>query len=180
MRTFKNAVFTAAIFVFCFLALVGQSLAQNESSEPSKLKILKNPQVSIDDSIIRKVGETEPRLALALINIRKLNVEFTWAQVNFSSMDYTFDDVEKHLTEPLDSEYYDQVKKGAAQSLARDGIVIRYDVSLKENPGTGTLSLNVSLVSGAGKSLELILQRTVFGSGKNQSEGFKATSYQFK
>lgn len=151
---------------------------EGRAPESCKLKLLKNSQVSVADSFIREVGGIDPRLAIALLNVSRIKAEFTFARINFSSLIYTFEDVDNHITQSFDSPYFKQIKKLSAEHLTKDGIVITYEVLISENRG-GSYSLTISPLNG-GTAIELNLQPATFGTGKNQSEGFKATSYQFK
>jgi hypothetical protein len=150
------------------------------TSESCKLKLISNSHVSISDSIIREVGAIDTRLAIALINVSRIKAEYNFARISFSSLNYTFDDVENHLAQPGGSAYFKQIKKLAGESLAKDGIVITYEISIHENRGANSHVLSITPVEGAGMSIDLDLQSATFGKGKYQSEGFKAVSFQFK
>jgi hypothetical protein len=149
------------------------------SPENCKVKAIANPLVSIPDSMIREVGASEPRLALALINVRDIKVEFDVARVNFTSLEYTFDDVENHLTQAPGSPYFEQLGKRMKESYAKNPHVFTYDVSITAGRTGGSSNLSVSLAGGE-KSIQIELQPATFGKGKDISEGFKAVSYQIK
>lgn len=144
-----------------------------------KLKMLTNPQVSIDESMIRAVAGADTRLAIALINVSKIRAEFTTARISFSSLDYTLDDVNNHLSQAPDSAYFREIRKQAGENLASGKNVISYQVSIGENRAGGT-TLTVSPMNGKGASVDVELQRATFGRGVTASEGFKALTFQVR
>jgi hypothetical protein len=129
--------------------------------------------------MVREIGATDARLALAVRSISKIKAEFTVARINFTSVEYTFDDVENQLTQPAGSPYYKKLAERIKDSLARGGGPVSYDVSIIENNGNGSFILSVSPVKG-GAAVDIQLQRATFGEGKNLSEGFKTISYQIR
>jgi hypothetical protein len=144
------------------------------------VKGLSNPQVSISDSIIREIGAVDPRLALVVLNVSRIKAEFTVARVNFTPVVYTFDDVEIQLTRPSDPAYLKQLQQRISDSFANGGSVVSYEVLISPNTGTDSFNLSVSRTGETGESVDVNLQRASFGKGKNQSQGFKAVSYQIK
>jgi hypothetical protein len=148
-------------------------------SAPCQPKVLKHAQVSIEDDIIRQVGAADTRLAIALINLSKIKVEFNAAKINFSSMDLTMEDVENHLVQPSGSPYYKEMRRRSGEAMAKDGVVITYDISINSTK-SDSFVMNVTPAQGAGRSIELTLEKAVSSRGADQSEGFKAISYQFK
>jgi hypothetical protein len=128
--------------------------------------------------MIREIAAGDARLALALIDVRELEVGFDVAQVNFTSFEYTFYDVENRLTQAPGFFYFEQLEI-IRSSYARDPNVISYDVSIAGDRADGSANLSVSLVGGE-KSIELELQPAAFVSGADMPDGFKAVSYQIK
>ena len=143
-------------------------------------KALSNPQLAIPDSIIREIGAADARLAVTLISLGKIKAEFSMARINLSTLEYTLDDVENQLTQPADSPYFKLLVQRVNETLAKDRTIVTYDVTIAENRGSNSFTLNVSPAGKSGAAVELVLQRATFGEGKNLSEGFKAISYQIR
>jgi len=144
--------------------------------------ILKNPQVKISNTVIQDVANSDPRMALALVEIREIIVEFREAKIYLSPIEYTSQDVIGHFVQTHDSNYFKEIKERTAKLLAGGATPILYDVSISENRGSDALTLTIRSADSrlAFSSLELNLKKATLGKGKNQSDGFKVTGWQFK
>jgi hypothetical protein len=144
-------------------------------------KILGHPQVAISDKIVAQVGEQDPRMAIALINVRKIAVEFKVAKVNFAPINYTTEDVVNHITQPHDSPYFASIKKRAADAFAGGGSPVVYDISITEgrSPDTVVLTVRSADSSALHSSIELTLSKAMSGKDKNVAADFQVTGWEF-
>jgi hypothetical protein len=129
--------------------------------------------------MIREIGAADARLALAVRSVSTIKAEFTVARINYTSVEYTFDDVENQLTQPADSPYYKKLAERVKASFANGGGVVTYEVSIAEGKGDGSFTLSISPAVKGGAAVDIQLQRAALG-GKNAPEGFKALSYQIR
>ncbi len=166
--------------------LTGACIAHNDRGSGDNTlcspKILGHVQVKISDKIIMNVASYDPRMAIALINVGKIAVEFNQARISFSPIEYTFDDVENHLSQSYNSSYFTALKLKAGEALKAGGTPVLYEVSITEDVSSNSVILTVrsSDPSALRSSIELNLSKITFGKGKNESGGFKAINWQFK
>ncbi len=141
-------------------------------------KILKNPQVKISDRLIMEMANSDPRLAIALINLRNMRVEFREARVSLAPIDFTIEDVANHLLLSDHSEYFKALKKTAGDLFTNGGIPVLYEFFISDD--FATMTVKSGDLSKSFSAVELNLIKVTFGKGKNQSDGFRVSGWQFK
>lgn len=91
-----------------------QGLMRLASNEKVKL--------NISDEVIRAIGKTHPRAALALVSLRKLPpLGFSEGRINSAPVELTQADVEGHLESSRKStKYFAQLKQRVQESFSQD------------------------------------------------------------
>jgi hypothetical protein len=117
---------------------------------------------------------------VALIQLRTTKVAFTKAQISIAPVDFTADDVEKHLTLPDDSKYFSDMGVKAGELFKNGAEPIVYKFAIAEDAESRTATLTVKTSDVAFSNIEFNLVKTTFGKGTNQSEGFRISSWQIK
>jgi len=143
--------------------------------------VLKNPQVKISNKIIQEVANSDPKMAIVLVEIREIMVEFREAKIFLSPLELTSQDVISHFLQTHDSRYFKEIKERTGELLANGGTPILYDVSISEDlSDSAILTIRSTDNRVAFPSLELNLKKATLGKGKNQSDGFKVSGWRFK
>jgi hypothetical protein len=137
--------------------LIGTCTPENDSPElggnsPGKkgdcsLKILKKPLIIMSDSIIHDLSRANPRVALALINIRSIKAEFKEGKISFAPIELTDKDVEKQLTLPKSSRYFEERAAKIKEAFASQQEPIVYEFFFDRDDSANIFSLRISAVS---------------------------------
>jgi hypothetical protein len=158
----------------------GRGLVEN--GEKDKLcapKILEEPQIRISDEIVREVGRSNPRLALVLISVRNISVEFHQGSVSAAPIEVTQTDVENYLTLPRTDEYFKTVRRKAGEAFANKQEPIVYNFSVVKDTFTRKTSLEIRRENNS-ETLTVDLSETSKISGESQTTILEATSWRVK
>jgi hypothetical protein len=140
-------------------------------------KVLEYSPVSVPDNIIRDIARFNPHAALALIRIRNLKLEFTQGKVNFAPVELTKEDVEKHLTLPESSDYFEEIRAKVRDIFTNKQEPIVYEFVLNKDGANPSLHINAINSTYSSSSFEINLSRVSFGRDENESTRFEATSW---
>lgn len=135
--------------------------------------------VNVPDGMIRAIGRINPQAAIALINIRDIKLEFKEGKVNLLPLEFTAEDVEKHLTLSESSAYFEEQKAKAREAFAQKQEPIVYEFHLSSDDDANAYSLRLGVVNPAGSSssFEIVLSKKAAGRGLLKSVRFDATSW---
>lgn len=154
-------------------------VGQESNCSPKALKALDHSLVYVPDSVIREIGHLNPQAALALISIRDIKLEFNIGKVSLFPIELTTEDVEKHLTQPESSDYFEERKAKARKAFAskQEPIVYEFHLNKDDDANAFSLSLNALRPIPSSSSFEINLSKVSVGSGENKSTRFDAISW---
>jgi hypothetical protein len=142
-------------------------------------KVLTHSLVNVPDEMIRDIGLLNPQAALALISVRNIKMEFNEGRVNLFPIKLTTEDVEKHLTLPKSSDYFEAQEAKIREAFANAQAPIGYEFFLNRDDNANAFSLRIKAVSPTGtpSSFEINLSKVSAGRGEDESIRFDATSW---
>ena len=153
-----------------------------EGSSNCSPKMLDHSLVNVSDSMIRDIARLNPQAASALISIRDIEMEFNVGKVNVSPIELTAEDVEKQLTLPASSDYFEARKAKVREAFANKRAPIVYEFFLDRDDEANAFTLRIKAVSptGSPSSFVINLSKVLAGRGEDRSIRFDATSWQTK
>jgi hypothetical protein len=155
----------------------GEGFVKESKCSP---EVLNHALVNVPDGVIREIARLNPQAAIALISIRDIKLEFDVGKVNLFSIERTAEDVEKHLTLPESSDYFEEQRVKIRGAFANKQAPIVYEFFLNRDDEANTFSLRLKAVNSAESpsSFEINLSKVSPGRKGNKSISFNAVSWQ--
>lgn len=100
--------------------------------------------LEISDKTILEIGEMSPRIAVNLISIRQIPVDFETGKISIADIAFNAKDVSKYLDPETPLEFFDSVQEQVKVSFESKKMPIVYDFVLQEVDGLFKLNLRTS------------------------------------
>ena len=134
---------------------LGNGACAPNAQDPTNSKII----LSISDEVIREVGRSHPRLAVALISLRNLPpLIYSKGMINSAPVELNKNDVEEQLATNISSkEYTAQLRARTGEAFKKGLLPTVYNFSIEASPASGgyVLKLQTAEVGSLGNTVSI-------------------------